>query len=124
MAFILTLCIVSIELSVNGKYNRVLAQGCHQLWSVTQQVAVYPQSWVGTVIVASQGLTQVTNQVVLTVATVVSELLQVTAMSSALDGDIVAVSCSVSHTVVRVIELLSKVTPVTLTGIRILIAIT
>ena len=59
------------------------------------------------VIVHSHGVTQVTNQVVLTVATVVSSLLQVIEWSDIV-GSIVAVSCSVCPTVVRFIELLSK----------------
>ncbi len=56
----------------------------------------------------SHGVTQVTNPVVLTVAIVVSSELHVTDLSHIV-GSIVAVSCSVCHTVVRLIELLSKV---------------
>jgi hypothetical protein len=74
---------------------------CH-----TAQVAVSPLTVVA-VIVQSHGVTQVTNQVVLTVAIVVSSLFQVIDLSHML-GSIVAVSCSVSHIVVRVIEFLSK----------------
>jgi hypothetical protein len=74
---------------------------CH-----TAQVAVSPLTVVA-VIVQSHGVTQVTNQFVSTVAIVVSSLLQVIDLSHML-GSIVAISCSVCHTVVRVIEFLSK----------------
>jgi hypothetical protein len=59
------------------------------------------------VIVQVHGVTQVTNQLVLTVATLVSSLLQVTEWSERV-GSIVAVSCSVCQIVFRVIEDLFK----------------
>jgi hypothetical protein len=57
------------------------------------------------VIVQVQGDTQVTNQVVLTVAIVVSLELQLIGLPASL-GVNIAVSCSVCQTVVRLIELL------------------
>ena len=73
----------------------------------TLQVAVNPFTVVA-VIVAVHGVTQVTNQLVLTVATAVSSLLQVIVLSETV-GSIVAVSCSVCQTVVRLIEFLFRV---------------
>jgi hypothetical protein len=60
-----------------GRYNTVLTHGCHPSEYVTPQVAVNPFT-VLAVIVAFQGVTQVTNQLLLTVAIVVSLLLQST----------------------------------------------
>ena len=87
-------------------YHNVLAVGCHHDWSVTPQVAVSPFTVVA-VIVHSHGVTQVTNQLVLTVATVPSDVLQVILWSHGV-GVRVAVSCSVCQIVVRIIEFLSK----------------
>ena len=67
----------------------------------TLQVAVNPFTVVA-VIVHSHGVTQVTNQLVLTVAIVVSSELHVTDWSHIV-GVRVAVSCSVCPTVVRLI---------------------
>ena len=60
------------------------------------------------VIVAVHGVTQVTNPVVLTVATVESLVVQVILWSHTV-GVRVAVSCSVCPIVVRLIELLFSV---------------
>lgn len=59
------------------------------------------------VIVHSQGVTQVTNQLELTVAIVLSLDVHVIVLSETV-GSIVAVSCSVCQIVVRFIELLSS----------------
>ena len=76
------------------------------LHSATPQLAVSPFTVVA-VIVQSHGVTQVTNQLVSTVAIVVSSLLQVIEWSDIV-GSIVAVSCSVCQIVVRLIEFLFK----------------
>ena len=59
-----------------------------------------------------QGVTQVTNQVLSTVAILVSLLDQFKlTVSTGFAGIIVAVSCSVCHTVVKDISLLSRDIP-------------
>jgi hypothetical protein len=87
-------------------YHNVLAVGCHHWLSSTLQLAVSPFTVVA-VIVQVHGVTQVTNPVVLTVATVESLVVHVIVLSEIV-GSIVAVSCSVCQIVVRLIELLSK----------------
>ena len=98
----------------NGYHAIVFTHGCHPRAS-TSQVAVNPPSVVVTVIVQVHGVTQVTNPVLSTVATVLSLELQFTDLSVASFGDTVAVSWYVSQTVVRLISLSSSVTPVTAT---------
>lgn len=80
---------------------------CVQL-SATLQVAVTPK--LSAVIVQVHGVTQVTNQLLLTVATVVSLELQVTVAHA---GTVVAVICAVSPALLNLIEPLSKVREVT-----------
>lgn len=82
----------------------MLVQGDHQL--DTQQVAVNPLSVVA-VIVQFQGVTQVTNHVLLTVAIdVLLDVHDTVLVESA--GVNVAVICDVCHTLLSFIELLSN----------------
>jgi hypothetical protein len=83
-----------------------LAHGVHH--SNTPQLAVSPLLVVA-VIVAVHGVTQVTNPVVLTVAIVESDEVQlITSFLGASSGSTVAVNCTVCQIVVRLIELLSS----------------
>ena len=85
--------------------NSVLAHGAHH--QATLQVAVNPLLVVA-VIVQLHGVTQVTNQLLLTVAILVLLELHDTVLVLH-DGVSVAVSCDVCPTVVRLILLLFRV---------------
>ena len=92
-------------------YQKQQSIGVNEL-HVAEQVAVYHQSWVVTVIVTVPSHIAVTNQVLLTVAILVLLLLQVTLGLLASLGFTVAVNCSVSHTLTDIL-FLSNVTHVT-----------
>lgn len=83
------------------------------LVTLTLAVAVNHHSTVVTVIVALQYQVQVTNHVLLTVATLVLLLVHVTDLFSALAGATVAVSWEVAQTLLKVIDEVFRVTHVT-----------
>lgn len=96
-------------------YQKQQSIGVNELHSA-EQVAVYHQSWVVTVIVTVPSHIAVTNQVLLTVAILELLLLQVTLGLLASLGFTIAVNCSVSHTFNDILFLF-KVTQVTRTGL-------
>ena len=81
--------------------------------TVTLQLASFPPSAVVTVISAVPAFTPVTNPSLFTVATAVLLLSHVTLLFVAVEGDTVALRFVVSPTL-RLTELLSSLTPVTL----------